>query len=63
MKQDTNKEITEKFELNEKAINILQEIENDLKSIYGELFSANTHYETIEDKLSDIATNTERILR
>lgn len=56
MDPNSNKEIIEK------TISILQDIENDLKSIYGELFSANTHYETIEDKLSDIATNTERIL-
>lgn len=61
MEENNNK--TENFVLTEKTISILQEIENDLKSIYGELFSANTHYETIEDKLSDIATNTERILR
>lgn len=56
MDPNSNKEIIEK------TISILQDIENDLKSIYGELFSTNTHYETIEDKLSDIATNTERIL-
>ncbi|MBP3831423.1 MAG: hypothetical protein ILA02_03520 [Clostridia bacterium] len=60
MEENNNK--TENFVLTEKTISVLQEIENDLKSIYGELFSANTHYETIEDKLSDIATNTEHIL-
>lgn len=60
MEENNNK--TENFVLTEKTISVLQEIENDLKSIYGELFSANTHYETIEVKLSDIATNTEHIL-
>lgn len=60
MEENNNK--TENFVLTEKTISILQDIENDLKSIYGELFTTNTHYETIEDKLSDIVINTGHIL-
>ena len=60
--KNNNKEITENFGLTQRALDVLQEIEGDLKSIYEELFATNTHYETIEDKLSDIATNTENIV-
>ena len=61
-KVEQNKEIIENFGLTQKAIDILQEMENDLKSIYTELFATNTHYETIEEKLSDIASNTQNMM-
>lgn len=48
--------------ISEKLIDVLQDIENNLKHIYGELLTANTNYETIVNKLSDIASNTEHIL-
>ena len=60
MEEKNNKK--ENFILIEKTISVLQDIENDLKSIYGEMLTANTHYETLEDKLSDIVTNTGHIL-
>lgn len=60
MEEKNNKK--EDFILIEKTISVLQDIENDLKSIYGELLATNTHYETLEDKLSDIVTNTGHIL-
>lgn len=60
MEEKNNKK--ENFILIEKTISVLQDIENDLKSIYGELLTTNTHYETLEDKLPDIVTNTGHIL-
>lgn len=62
MEQNNNKEITENFGLTEKAIDVLQEIEHDLNSIYEQLFNSNSLYDNMTDKLTDIANNIQNIM-